>query len=606
MQRSVLLSTLLVAPAALAQVLTQSTVTSVGGANALSTPAARHLVPMDGGTSLLALQRDHQGPDTGLSLFRSDDDGETWAHYATVDANASDRQTADLLRVGDDLALVTSFDAPSIVPDPLLDPARKVWFQWWRAENGQWQPQPRVPVFDPAPGTAYHRGEIAVDGAGRIWVQAFRRGATACDPAKDPACANCVNVEDGDNYGNDVVVAVSDDGGRTFSTPQTLATTRCRAGGRILDLGRQLILIWNDYSANENGTRVMTKFVTRDVSDPIGCWSAPQDAFPDEPADGIYHGAALSAVADGQGGLHLVYKDQNEMLLWYRHFDGTAFDPRVQVDDSRDDWALQPATLLRAGDLFILANHRTAPDSYETRMWRLSTGLGAEHSVSLGDDGAFHGYPTLPESIPADAATFPYAFASTPDPDEAGEEVTLRVAVDPPAADVAAAPAALRSVDGRPASTTLSLLPRNGFHGTLLLSASGAPANASVALTQTALATAGGATSTVLTLTPGDAAPGDYAVLVNAVSAQVTASVTVPWTIAHSVPGSVDDGAPPTGTVAAGPSPSGCSTAGAQPAADAAILLFFLLRRRRGLSSRCPAASARTARSPRRTAARLR
>jgi MYXO-CTERM domain-containing protein len=328
----------------------------------------------------------------------------------------------------------------------------------------------------------------------------------------------------------------------------------------------------------------MTKFVARDVSDPIGCWSAPQNAFTDDPADGVYHGAALSAVADGNGGLHLVYKDQNQMLLWYRHFDGSAFDARVQVDDSRDDWALQPATMLREGDLFILANHRTAADSYETRMWRLSTGLGAERSVSLGDDGAFHGYPTLPESIPADAPTFPYAFASTPDPDQAGEEVTLRVAVDPPAADVAAAPAALRSVDGRPASTTLSLLPRNGFHGTVVLSTSGAPANASVALTQTTLATAGGAMSTLLTLTPGDAAPGDYAVVVNAVSAEATASVTVPWTIAHSVPGSVDNGVPPTGTVAASPSASGCSTSGAQPAAGAAILLMILLRRRRGLS----------------------
>ena len=48
----------LAASAVRAQAISRSTIATVGGANALSTPAARHLVRMDSGTYLLALQRD--------------------------------------------------------------------------------------------------------------------------------------------------------------------------------------------------------------------------------------------------------------------------------------------------------------------------------------------------------------------------------------------------------------------------------------------------------------------------------------------------------------------------------------------------------------------
>src|SRR5205823_11664748 len=106
---------------------------------------------------------------------------------------------------------------------------------------------------------------------------------------------------------------------------------------------------------NDGGTRIVTRFALRDDGDPLAAWSAPAAAFPDDPVDGIYHGAALSAVADGTGGLHLVYKDHNLRMLWYRRFDGTrgSFGPRTLVDDSRDDWALQPATTLHAGELYV-------------------------------------------------------------------------------------------------------------------------------------------------------------------------------------------------------------------------------------------------------------
>jgi Bacterial Ig domain len=422
----------LAAPGASAQVLSQTPVTSVGGANALSTPAARHLVRMDSGPYLLALQRDTALPDTGLQLYRSDDDGFSWTHYGALNATVAERQTADMLKVGADVAIVTSFDAPSIVPDATLDPGRKVYFQWWRSDGlHDWSAQPRVTVFSPSSGVAYHRGELAVDSRGRIWVQAFKRNPTSCDPATNPKCAVCAEVVNGDNYANEMVVSVSTDGGKTFAPEQSLATMICRAGGRLISVGTKLLLIWNDYSANENGTRILTRFMQRDAADPLTAWSVAKDAFPDEPADGIYHGAALSAVADSSG-VHLVYKDQNQLKLWYRRFDLAAgtFGARVQVDDSQQDWALQPATTVRNGELFIAANHILGAGKYETRIWRQSTGLGVANAVALSAEDAFHGYPALPESVPASARSAPYVYTSAPTPDGSGNEISLRIALD--------------------------------------------------------------------------------------------------------------------------------------------------------------------------------
>src|SRR5256885_13961017 len=87
--------------------------------------------------------------------------------------------------------------------------------------------------------TAYHRSELAVDSAGRIWVQAFRRSASPCDPTKDRRCALC-DAGNGDNYLNDVMVSSSADGGRSFSPAQRLASTLCRAGGRLISAGSKL------------------------------------------------------------------------------------------------------------------------------------------------------------------------------------------------------------------------------------------------------------------------------------------------------------------------------------------------------------------------------
>ena len=469
------------AQGASAQMLSQSKIASVGGGNALSTPAARHIVRMDSGTYLLAVQRDDAGtaPQTGLGLYRSDNDGQSWAFYASINSSPADRHTADLVKMGSDLAMVESFDAPSIRPDTSLDPGRKVYFQRWRSNGASdFIPDARVAVFTPsAAGIAYHRGELAVDPAGRIWVQAFKRGGTACNSAVDARCALCNTPGNGDNYRNDVVVSMSSDGGRTFSREQVLGSTVCRAGGRLISVGSKLLLIWNDYSANENGTRIVTRFVKRDAADPAGSWSTPQNAFPDDPPDGIYHGAALSAVADGSG-VHLVYKDQNQQRLWYRRFEVAtgAFGPKVQVDDSEQDWALQPATTLRRGDLLILDNHQLAVGGYETRMWRLSTGLGAAKATSIATDDAFQGYPALPESLPAAVPTLPYVYSRGATPDGPADAMVLRVAADEPAA-------VLSLEEGRavlPQGTTIAVrvqtTPASGLSGTLQFELTGQPA----------------------------------------------------------------------------------------------------------------------------------
>ena len=469
----------LAASAARAQAISRATIATVGGANALSAPAARHLARMDSGTYLLALQRDGALPDTGLSFYRSDDDGRSWRFYAPMNPSALERHTADVLRVGGDLAVVTSFDAPSILPDARLDPPRKVYFQWWRTDGARdWLPEAPVAVFTPAQGVAYHRAELAVDSRGRIWVHAFRRGATSCDPASNPKCAVCgATAGNGDNYGNEVVVSVSTDGGRTFAPEQSLGTTLCRAGGRLISVGTKILMIWNDYSANENGTRIVTRFVERDAGDPLSAWSNPKDAFPDEPADGIYHGAALSAVADGNS-VHLVYKDQNQMRLWYRRFDAATgtFGARVQIDDSAQDWALQPATTLRDGELFVLANHRLSEDRYETRMWRLSSGLGAAQATAFPPDDAFHGYPTLPETVPAWVRTLPYVHARTPTAAAAGEEVAVRIALDPPAAVLSLEAGRAILPAGKAVAVRVDTAPMAGLTGPLRLDVTGLPA----------------------------------------------------------------------------------------------------------------------------------
>ncbi len=574
----------LAAQGASAQVLSRSTVTPVGGANALSTPAARHLVRMDSGTYLLALQRDTAAPDTGLQLYRSDDDGFSWTRYAAMNPSIAERQTADMVKLGGDVAVVTSFDAPSIVPDPSLDPGRKVYFQWWRTDGVRdWSAQPRVTVFGPASGAAYHRGELAVDSRGRIWVQAFKRGPTSCDPATNPRCAVCAEVVNGDNYGNTLVVSVSTDGGKTFAPEQQLASTLCRAGGRLITVGTKLVLIWNDYSANENGTRTVTRFMQRDAADALSVWSAAKDAFPDDPVDGIYHGAALSAVADSASA-HLVYKDQNKLKLWYRRFDVAAgtFGAKVQVDDSQQDWALQPATTLRNGELFIAANHILAVGQYETRLWRQSTGLGVANAVSLPAENAFHGYPALPETVAAAARSVPYVFTSAAAANGSGNEISLRLALDQQV------PLTVR-LQGADTGTVLAGIAR--FEVEAQASAGMKVAEVRLLVDGAPVAAAAGSPASLSWDTAGaENGSHDLSGMAFDEAGLLASTASIRVDVLNASGGGGAGGGRSGGSAGGG----GCSSTRAdQPLVALAIGLSALLRRRRkgaGVSSRCPAA----------------
>ena len=103
-------------------VLLAGTVAPIGNGNALTLPAARHLARMDTGggrppTWLLAIQQD--GADGhGLWFLRSDDGGTTWSSYAPIQDDSSERDTPDLLTVGNDVALVYSYEGPTLGGSP--------------------------------------------------------------------------------------------------------------------------------------------------------------------------------------------------------------------------------------------------------------------------------------------------------------------------------------------------------------------------------------------------------------------------------------------------------------------------------------------------------
>ncbi len=103
-------------------VLLAGTVAPIGNGNALTLPAARHLARMDTGGGrppawLLAIQQD--GADGhGLWFLRSDDGGTTWSSYAPIQDDSSERDTPDLLTVGNDVALVYSYEGPTLGGSP--------------------------------------------------------------------------------------------------------------------------------------------------------------------------------------------------------------------------------------------------------------------------------------------------------------------------------------------------------------------------------------------------------------------------------------------------------------------------------------------------------
>ncbi|MBN1207714.1 MAG: hypothetical protein JXB05_22810 [Myxococcaceae bacterium] len=368
--------------ALLAAVLASGTpLMPVSGGNALTLPAQRHVVRIDMGSGqapvwLLAVQQG--GADgRGLSLFRSDDGAHSFHFLAPIQPDAWHPDRAELLVVGRDVALVYSYEAPELGPSRRHD----VWFQWWRYQPSAntWAPEPAVRVFNaPDDSVGYSRALLARDSAGRLWIQAFRLEPDGRSTA---------------------VLSVSTDGGASFQQQPDLDQVPRRGGGRLSSVGNKLVFVYGMHDG-----LVPARMRIRQDSDPLSTWGAVQQAFP----DGIYHGAALSAVEDGQGGLHFVYKDEWEQL-YYRHFNGSAFGPRTLLE-GRPDWALQPATTRIGDTLYVFYNHmREFNTQHELRVRVLKEGVFSE-PVVLDSSATFKGYLNAVDVLPAGTQELPCFF----------------------------------------------------------------------------------------------------------------------------------------------------------------------------------------------------
>ncbi|ADO68921.1 WD40/YVTN/BNR-like repeat-containing protein [Stigmatella aurantiaca] len=359
-------------------------ITPIGGGNALTLPAQRHVVrlapPQGEAVWLLALQQDGQ-QGHGLGLFRSEDEGQTWRYTHPIQDDPSHRDTADLLSVGMDVAMVYSYEGPSLRGSSRHD----VSFQWWRhgASAQDWLPSPAVRVFDSTSDTlGYTRAELARDSQGRLWVQAFRLEPDGTHTA---------------------VIAVSEDGGLTFQPQPSLAQLPMRGGGRILHLGDRLLFIYGHHGVSPAWFRV------RMDTAPVDAWQPEQQAFP----EGIYHGAALSAVSPSKGRMHLVYKDVSEQLS-YRAFDGQGFGPPTLLERQRD-WALQPAVTLVGEELVVFGNAVVTPNTHYALTARVLSGGHFGPPQVLENTPYFRGYPTAPERLPASSARVPCIYGEAPD-----------------------------------------------------------------------------------------------------------------------------------------------------------------------------------------------
>jgi len=356
----------------------------ISAGNALTLPAQRHVVrlepPVGGPVWLLALQQGgEQG--RGLGFFRSDDEGVTWNYEAPIQNDSTHRDRADLLPVGVDVALVYSYEAPSLSGSVRHD----VYFQWWRYQEGtrSWAPTPAVRVFDSVLSTTgYTRAELARDSQGRLWVQAFR-----LEP----------------NGTHTAVISVSEDEGLTFQPQPSLANLSHRGGGRLLHLGDRLLFVYGHHGTSPAWFRV------RMDSEPLDSWQPQQQAFP----EGIYHGAALSAVPLGGGRMHLVYKSVDQQLM-YRAFDGKAFGPPTTLE-SAGDWALQPAATLVGDELVVFYNPALAQNTHHTLVARRLSGGRFSTPQVLESSARFRGYPAALERLPASATRVPCFHGDAPD-----------------------------------------------------------------------------------------------------------------------------------------------------------------------------------------------
>jgi hypothetical protein len=367
----------------------------------------------------------------GLLWYRSNDEGATWSYYRGIlvepDPAIFDQATgkflhltADLIAVGNDIAAVYSYDTTGPgFPADSWDPKRVVYFQWWRYDGvNDWNAAPGslVTVASVSGTQAYHRAEIARDSLGRIWIQAFLRRSDCTSPGQLSCTGDLLHVW-----------VSTDPGATSFQGPQTLATLDKQiGGGRLISLGSKLMMLWNDYS----GSNIPAQMMTRNDSDPVTTWSPAVKAFADSAR--IYHGAALSAAADGVGGLHLVYKEwigsPDVQQLYYRRYNNGSFGAKQAVG-ATGDWATQPAVSRVGDDLYVCVNHMIATNSnYEMRVYMLSNGWTTFQAIDTLI--VAKAYPTALEVGSTTASFLPCAFG-TGDPQQTGLGHTVKVAREP-------------------------------------------------------------------------------------------------------------------------------------------------------------------------------
>ncbi|HEY2028328.1 MAG TPA: hypothetical protein VGH20_03875, partial [Myxococcales bacterium] len=370
--------------------LAAANVTDIAVGNALTLPSARHVVRIDTKdgrppTWLLAMQQD--GADAHwLSFYRSNDEAQTWSYYAPIQDTSTDRDEADIALAGNDVAMVYSYEGPDIFGSTAHD----VYFQWWRYDGaGNWGPTAPVRVFDSASSTtAYLRAMIAIDSLNHIWIWAQRLNADGTFT---------------------MVMSVSTDGGNSFVAQPALDTFADRPGGRIMPVGGgRVMLLYSTHGVDPGFMRL------RNDTDPLGTWGARQAVFP----EGIYHGAALSAVDDGSGGVQLVYKDVNEDLL-YRHWANGAWSASQLIDNS-EDWAMQPALTRVGTDLVLFWNHMLATNTnYHFQYRTISNGVLGP-TVLLDGTSGFKGYPAAVAVLPNTVPAVPCFYGDTPDANSSG------------------------------------------------------------------------------------------------------------------------------------------------------------------------------------------
>jgi len=224
-----------------------------------------------------------------LSMYRSVDEAKTWSWYAPIQDACCERDTADLIAVGMDVAMVFSYEGPRSRARANTTSTSAV-----ALERGR-------------------RLDAGAQGQGlRLDVEHDR-----LSPRRDRARLAGPHLGLGEAAELDgtftLVLSVSTDGGASFQAQPALDTFGNRPGGRILPVGGGRLMLL--YSTHNGGAGYMR---LRNDSDPLSTWSARELVFP----EGIYHGAALSAAGDGSGGVHLVYKDSAQRLL-YRRWSGS-------------------------------------------------------------------------------------------------------------------------------------------------------------------------------------------------------------------------------------------------------------------------------------------